>query len=983
MHLAEKITRRFVCILFLVMVAGAAGQPALVRQAPVINGTIEGSVQLLLPEHVELNGGATITGDLLVPGTPTVRLNGRPTYGGTLEGTGQPTPTNYPVTLNGNAALRHVIRRTDPASLPTVVAPPAPRGTRVVELQRAGQAVGDLTTLRDLRLEGGAGAVAVPPGNYGEFKASGRTALVLGVAGATVPAVYGLQRLILEGEAQLQVVGPVVVTVAESVVAGAVVGAPAHPAWLTLNVAAGGLQVEGGDRVYAYVNAPRGLVGISGNGQLVGGVACDRLTVQGSGVLRLLPAVSANQPPTVRLTAPADGASLPATSPLVLRATATDPDGIIARVEFLRGTLKLGESTIAPYEWSVGVLPAGSHTFAARATDDRGATADSAPVTITLTNLNQPPTVGLTAPADGTLLTAPASVTLAAVAADADGAVVRVEFYQGATLVGQATSAPYTASLAGLAAGTYAWSARAIDNQGAATASAVATVTVVNPNLPPTVTLTATRATLVAPASFVLVANALDADGTVTRTEFFQGSTRLGEDTVGPFEHAVSGLPAGQYTFTARAHDNQGGATDSAPLSLTVISPNLPPQVTLAAPADGAIYGAPATVTLSATASDPDGTVARVEFFAGATPIGETASAPFTLTWAPVPPGTYTLTARAYDNLGASAVSAPRTLTVLAVLPYFADFEAAEGFAPGSLAGQAGWAASGGVIVADMPAARGSRAVLLPAATPVAQAARAFPPYAEQTVVFVDAYVRPAAAANAEQGQFWRDDVARVALVQAGGQGELHVFAGDGAGGGAWQATGSKVTIAADGQALAWMRVTLREDFGAAKWDLYVGGALVAADLGFRDRAAPRYTQFAINGHATAATALDDFYAGFENPIFADADRDGMDDAWEVRHGLDPTRNDRDADRDGDGLSNLREYRLGTRPDAADSDGDGLSDGWEVANGTRPLSADAGADPDGDGLTNQMEAALGSNPLRPASADTTGALRLRLFRPGF
>ena len=51
---------------------------ALVRHAPEISGTVDGSVQQLLGEGVTLSGGATVTGDLLVPGTPAVRLNGKP-----------------------------------------------------------------------------------------------------------------------------------------------------------------------------------------------------------------------------------------------------------------------------------------------------------------------------------------------------------------------------------------------------------------------------------------------------------------------------------------------------------------------------------------------------------------------------------------------------------------------------------------------------------------------------------------------------------------------------------------------------------------------------------------------------------------------------------------------------------------------------------------------------------------------------------------
>ena len=60
---------------------------------------------------------------------------------------------------------------------------------------------------------------------------------------------------------------------------------------------------------------------------------------------------------------------------------------------------------------------------------------------------------------------------------------------------------------------------------------------------------------------------------------------------------------------------------------------------------------------LAATASDPDGTVTRVEFFNGTTKLGEDTTAPYTLQWNVGAAGTYTLTARATDNAGATKTS--------------------------------------------------------------------------------------------------------------------------------------------------------------------------------------------------------------------------------------------------------------------------------------------------------------------------------------
>ena len=92
---------------------------------------------------------------------------------------------------------------------------------------------------------------------------------------------------------------------------------------------------------------------------------------------------------------------------------------------------------------------------------------------------------------------------------------------------------------------------------------------------------------------------------------------------------------------------------------------NQAPNVALTSPANGASFPSPAKLTLTANASDADGTVARVEFFLNSTTrLGEDTSAPYTWQWNTGSAGTYTFTARATDNSGAVTTSSPITITV-------------------------------------------------------------------------------------------------------------------------------------------------------------------------------------------------------------------------------------------------------------------------------------------------------------------------------
>jgi hypothetical protein len=294
---------------------------------------------------------------------------------------------------------------------------------------------------------------------------------------------------------------------------------------------------------------------------------------------------------------------------------------------------------------------------------------------------NQPPTVSLTAPTDGAAFTAPATIQLSASAGDPEGALSRVDFFAGSTLLGSDASAPYSYTWSGVAAGSYTLSAVAHDAGGSTAQSPARSVTVVNappPNQPPTVALTApaSGATYTAPASIAMTAAAADTDGSVTRVDFYANGSQVGSDAATPFAFTWTGVASGTHSLTAIALDDDGATRTSGARSVTV-SANQSPTVSLTAPANGATYTAPATIALTATAGDPDGTVARVDFYAGSTLIQSDTSSPYTASWSSVGEGSYALTAVARDNSGNTTVSSTRTVTVTGTpVPTRAEFGA-------------------------------------------------------------------------------------------------------------------------------------------------------------------------------------------------------------------------------------------------------------------------------------------------------------------
>jgi hypothetical protein len=214
--------------------------------------------------------------------------------------------------------------------------------------------------------------------------------------------------------------------------------------------------------------------------------------------------------------------------------------------------------------WNTVGVAEGAHTLTVKAYDGVGLVGTSTGVSVVVDNTA--PTASLTSP---TATYVQGTVQVTATASD-NRAVVKVEFYDGQTLFGTATTAPYSVSwnTTGLANGSHTLYARAYDAAGNVQ---VVSRSVIVDTVGPTVAITSPANGATVFLSTTIQASASDSNG-VTQVVFYDGGTVIGTDTSAPYSVSWSTLSVakGKHTLTARATDVAGNVTTSAAISVTV-----------------------------------------------------------------------------------------------------------------------------------------------------------------------------------------------------------------------------------------------------------------------------------------------------------------------------------------------------------------------------------------------------------------------------
>lgn len=341
----------------------------------------------------------------------------------------------------------------------------------------------------------------------------------------------------------------------------------------------------------------------------------------------------------------------------------------------------------------------GAYFISATASDSLGNSATSQPVRVFVTGAK------IFSPLPNTLVPLGSSIVVSADGLFADGTLTQptqrgglvrqIEFFVNGASIGVDTTAPYSASFMPPAIGLYNVTATATDNYGnMATALAVPVQAVVAIGSPPVARIAnpVDGGTAAAGTAINIIADATDADGFITRVEFYLNGMLLNSDSTFPFTGSWTPAVPGRYLLSALAYDDKGNVTATDPSFITV-SGGLP-TVRLTSPAAGTsvIQGSKLSVSVSAAGSDGGiSSLKKIELLVdgnvndslpkaqpaqpgqgttgegGTTDQAPVLTEPFVFTWqSNVAVGTHRLAARVTDANNLTITSAEVPVTVIA-----------------------------------------------------------------------------------------------------------------------------------------------------------------------------------------------------------------------------------------------------------------------------------------------------------------------------
>lgn len=384
---------------------------------------------------------------------------------------------------------------------------------------------------------------------------------------------------------------------------------------------------------------------------------------------------------------------IPFGSSATLSVVVSDADGRIAGVDFFANGQLIGTIISAPYSIAWNPTVGGIYDIRAIARDNDGNSRSTSEAVLATVARNVAPFASITEPTSNISVRIGASISLIAAASDADGSIVKAEFFANGASVAVVNNPSVSAATQWTPSepGDYNISVVVTDDLGVKSTNAESRIVTVLPIIgsPPAVnisapTLSSGESPGTAAASIgsqvLLVADATD-NTTVASVKFYAdgillgAASRQGSSNHWALRTALDVQPfvkrgVGVYLLTALAADSDGNQTQSATLTLNVTANvgGSAPTGSLVFPTAGSINTLGQALPLQALVNDVDGAVASVAFYANGLLLATDTTAPFTGSWTPALAGSYNLVLAITDAQGVSTVTAPVGVTVGSVV---------------------------------------------------------------------------------------------------------------------------------------------------------------------------------------------------------------------------------------------------------------------------------------------------------------------------
>ncbi|HEY8400843.1 MAG TPA: glycosyl hydrolase family 8 [Cytophagaceae bacterium] len=340
-----------------------------------------------------------------------------------------------------------------------------------------------------------------------------------------------------------------------------------------------------------------------------------------------------NQAPTVTITAPANNASYTQGESFTISASASDADGSISKVAFYMDGILLGEVNSSPYSLATSTIVTGTHTLTAIATDDKGKSTTSAGVSITITvNTTQTPFNGTPFAIPGKIEAEQYDIGMPDIAykdmtelneGNANYRNDQVDIEE-CTDVGLGYNIGYIV--------TGEWLEYTVDVKEAAS-----------------YTIDARVAAITSGKTFHIELDGENISGAITVPN--TGGWQIWQTTTVTTPVLSTGVKILRIVMDSDDFNINY-------ITFTKVHVNENPTVSLTSPLNNSVHISGTAITITATATDSDGSISKVEFYNGTDKIGESPTSPYSISWTPGI-GTYSLTAKAIDDEGASTVSDP------------------------------------------------------------------------------------------------------------------------------------------------------------------------------------------------------------------------------------------------------------------------------------------------------------------------------------